>query len=159
MLQGGVMYADTQYGDHIPGGDFTYPGQLYKLPGAQMSFAPKWSASASVTYEWDMGSQLMGRFNIGGKYMSEYNTGSDLDAEKLQDAYTVFNARFGLGSQNGRWMVELWANNLTDEDYVQVGFDGPLQAVGTSRPGDPLNTYNAFLGAPRMYGMTLRLRY
>ncbi len=160
MLQGGVMYADTQYGDSIPGADFVEPtGQLYKLPGAQMSFAPKWSGSASVTYEWDWGSRLMGRFNLGGKYMSEYNTGSDLDAEKLQDAYTIFNARFGLGSQDGRWMVELWANNLTDEDYVQVGFDGPLQAVGSPRPGDPMNTYNAFLGAPRMYGMTLRLRY
>lgn len=160
MLQGGLMYADTKYGDHIPGGDFVAPtGQLYKLPGAQMSFAPKWSGSASVTYEWDWGSSLMGRFNIGGKYMSEYNTGSDLDAEKMQDAYTVFNARFGLGSQNGRWMLEVWATNLTDEEYVQVGFDGPLQAVGSPQPGDPLNTYNAFLGAPRMYGMTLRLRY
>lgn len=160
MLQGGLMYADTKYGDNIPGGDFLAPtGQLYKLPGAQMSFAPKWSGSAAVTYEWDWGSALMGRFNIGGKYMSEYNTGSDLDTEKMQDAYTIFNARFGLGSQNGRWMVELWATNLTDEEYVQVGFDGPLQAVGSPQPGDPLNTYNAFLGAPRMYGMTLRLRY
>lgn len=160
MLQGGLMYADTKYGDSIPGGDFLAPtGQLYKLPGAQMSFAPKWSGSAAVTYEWDWGSALMGRFNIGGKYMSEYNTGSDLDTEKMQDAYTIFNARFGLGSQNGRWMVELWATNLTDEEYVQVGFDGPLQAVGSPQPGDPLNTYNAFLGAPRMYGMTLRLRY
>jgi outer membrane receptor protein involved in Fe transport len=158
MLQSGLMYADTQYGDNIPGGDFIAPtGQLYKLPGGQMSFAPKWSGSASVTYEWDFGN-LTGRFNIGAKYVSEYNTGSDLDVEKMQDAYTVANARFGIGAQDQRWMLELWSTNLFDEDYAQVGFDGPLQNVSPA-PGNPFNTYNAFLGAPRMYGMTLRVRY
>jgi iron complex outermembrane recepter protein len=158
MLQSGLMYADTQYGDNIPGGDFVAPGgQLYKLPGGQMSFAPKWSGSASVTYEWDFGN-LMGRFNIGAKYVSEYNTGSDLDVEKMQDAYTVANARLGIGAQDQRWMLELWSTNLFDEEYVQVGFDGPLQNVSPA-PGNPFNTYNAFLGAPRMYGMTLRVRY
>ena len=159
MLQGGLMYADTQYGDGIPGGDFVAPtGALYKLQGAQMSFAPKWSGSASATYEWDLGSNLQARFNIGAKYVSEYNTGSDLDPEKMQSAYTVANARFGIGARNERWMVEIWSTNLTDENYVQVGFDGPLQNVSPA-PGNPFNTFNAFLGAPRMYGATLRLRY
>ncbi|GAB2506596.1 TonB-dependent receptor [Pseudoxanthomonas sangjuensis] len=159
MLQAGLMYADTKYGDDIPGSDFVYPGPLYKLPGAQMSFAPKWSGSASATYDWDFGASLVGRFNIGAKYMSEYNTGSDLDAEKLQDAYTVVNARFVVGARNKRWSVELWGTNIFDEDYVQVGFDGPLQALGTPEPGNPGNTYDAFLGAPAMYGVTFRINY
>ena len=159
MLQGGLMYADTKYGDHIPGGDFVAPtGALYKLPGAQMSFAPKWSASASATYEWDVGSKYVARFNLGAKYVSKYNTGSDLDPAKMQDAYTVANARVGFGARNDRWMVEIWSTNLTDTDYVQVGFDGPLQNVSPV-PGNPFNTFDAFLGAPRMYGATLRLRY
>ncbi|MDR7067480.1 outer membrane receptor protein involved in Fe transport [Pseudoxanthomonas japonensis] len=158
MLQSGLMYADTTYGDTIPGGDFVAPtGALYKLPGSQMSFAPKWSGSASVTYEWDIGS-LMARFNIGAKYVSKYNTGSDLDPEKTQDAYTVANARIGIGAQDQRWMLELWGTNITNEDYVQVGFDGPLQNVSPA-PNNPFNTFNAFLGAPRMYGVTLRVRY
>ena len=38
-------------------------------------------------------------------------------------------------------------------------FDGPLQAVGTPQPGDPMNTFNAFLGAPATYGATLRFRF
>ncbi len=71
---------------------------------------------------------------------------------------TVFNARVGFGRSDGRWMLELWGTNLTDEDYVQVGFDGPLQGLFPD-PNNPLNTFNAFLGAPRMYGMTLRVRY
>lgn len=160
MLQTGLVYADTKYGKNIPGADFTAPaGQLYKLPGAQMSFAPKWSLSASATYEWDIGSNLEGRFNIGTKWQSEYNTGSDLDAEKQQDAYAVVNARIGIGSRDRTWQLELWGTNILDEDYVQVGFDGPLQAVGAPVAGDPANTYNAFLGAPAMYGMTLRFQF
>ena len=144
MLQGGVMYADTKYGDDpLPDAD------LSKLPGARASFAPLWSASASVTYQWDFASELIGRFNIGAKYSSDYNTGSDLDPEKGQEAYTVVNARLGIGAKNRRWMVEAWAMNLFDEEYKQVGFDAPLQT----------GSWNAFLGAPRTYGMTFRVMY
>ncbi|MEG3192374.1 TonB-dependent receptor [Lysobacter sp. D1-1-M9] len=159
MFQGGLVYADTRYSDSIPGGDFVEPtGQLYKLPGSRVSFAPLWSTSGSVTYEWDFGSDLIGRFNLGGKYMSDYNTGSDLDVEKEQEGYAVVNARLGFGSRDRRWMVELWGLNITDEEYVQVGFDAPLQNVSPA-PGNPFNSYNAFLGAPATYGVTLRVMY
>ncbi len=163
-LQGGLMYADTTFGNTIPGGDFVErtplsdSGALYKLPGATMPFAPEWSGSASVTYEWGMASNLVGRFNVGAKFMGDYNTGSDLDVEKMQDGYAIVNARVGIGRDDGRWMLELWGTNVTDTEYVQVGFDGPLQALFPD-PGNSFNTYNAFLGAPRMYGVTLRVRY
>ncbi|MBB1087388.1 TonB-dependent receptor [Lysobacter sp. SG-8] len=159
MLQAGLTYADTRYGDETPTADFVYPGALYKLPGSRMSFAPLWSGSAAVTYEWDFGANLLGRFNLGGKYMSDFNTGTDLDAEKMQDGYAVFNARLGIGSRDRRWMVELWGQNILDETYVQVAFDAPLQTPGTPAPGDPLNSYNGYLGAPATWGVTLRLEY
>ncbi len=159
LLQGGLVYADTTYGDTIPGGDFVFPtGALFKLPGNTVSFAPEWSGSASITYDWNFGNDLVARFNIGGKYSSEYNTGSDLDVEKVQEAFTVVNARVGFGARDKRWMVEFWAQNLFDEEYVQVGFDAPLQNV-SPLPGNPFNSFNAFLGAPRTYGMTFRVTY
>ena len=173
MLQGGFTYANTEYGDERPTPEFalgTRPdgadyGALYKLPGSQVSFAPKLSASSAVTYEWDFAQGIIGRFNIGAKYMSEFNTGSDLDVEKAQDAYTVTNMRIGLEASDRAWAIELWGQNVFDTEYVQVGFDGPLQASGSSLPNaqhlptDPLNTYNAFLGAPRTYGVTFRKRF
>ncbi|GAB6196078.1 TonB-dependent receptor [Lysobacter xanthus] len=159
MLQGGLTYADTRYGDEVPGGDFVAPtGNLYKLPGSRISFAPYWSGSASLTWEHALPADLTGRFNIGAKYMSDHNTGSDLDPEKLQKAYTVVNARYSLGARNRAWALEFWAQNLFNQDYVQVGFDAPLQNVSPA-PGNPFNSYNAFLGAPRTYGVTLRVRY
>ncbi|MFP7721208.1 TonB-dependent receptor [Lysobacter sp. A3-1-A15] len=158
-FQGGVTYADTRYGDEIPGADFVAPaGALYKLPGSRVSFAPLWSTSGALTYEWRFGNDLVGRFNLGAKYMSEFNTGSDLDVEKVQEAYTVVNARLGFGARDRSWMVELWGQNITDEEYFQVGFDAPLQNVSPV-PGHPFNSYNAFPGAPATYGVTLRVAY
>ena len=158
-FQGGVTYADTRYGDEVPGPDFVEPaGALYKLPGSRISFAPLWSTSGAVTYEWGFGADLVGRFNLGAKYMSEFNTGSDLDVEKVQEGYTVVNARLGFGARDRSWMVELWGLNITDEEYVQVGFDAPLQNVSPV-PGNPFNSYNAFPGAPATYGVTLRVMY
>jgi iron complex outermembrane recepter protein len=148
-LQGGVTYADTRYGDQMPYADLMPGGALQNLPGNHISFAPLWSASASATYQWDFGGNLVGRFNIGTKYLSEHNTGSDLDPEKIQEGFALVNARLGIGARDKRWAVELWGQNLTDETYKQVGFDAPLQ------PG----AWNAFLGAPRTYGVTLRVQY
>lgn len=144
MVQAGLTYADTKYGnDPLPDAD------LALLPGSRTSFAPKWSATAGVGYEWAVGGNLQARTYLGAKYMSEYNTGSDLDPEKLQDSYTLLNARVSLGRSDERWDIELWAQNLTNEKYVQVGFDAPLQT----------GSWNAFLGAPRTYGASFRLRF
>ena len=144
FLQGGLTYATTKYGD-----DLLPDADLVLLPGSTASFAPKWSATTSVGYEFDVGRNLVARLHVGAKYMSEYNTGSDLDPQKLQAGYTTVNARASLGGRKGDWAVELWAQNLTNAEYMQVAFDAPLQT----------GSWNAFLGQPRTYGMTLRWRY
>jgi iron complex outermembrane recepter protein len=144
MVQTGLTYADTKYGnDPLPDAD------LALLPGSRPSFAPKWSVTSSVGYDWRIGGSLKASAHLGAKYMSEYNTGSDLDPQKLQDGYVLGNARFTIGSRNDRWNVELWSQNITNAEYYQVAIDAPLQT----------GTWNAFLGAPRTYGVTLRLRY
>lgn len=143
MVQGGLTYADTRYGnDPLPDTD------LVLLPGSRPSFAPEWSATASVGYDWRIGGLKAGA-HVGAKYMSKYNTGSDLDPQKMQDAYTLANARFTLGSANDRWSVEFWSQNVTDVDYYQVVIDTPLQT----------GSWNGFLGTPRTYGVTFRVKY
>ena len=135
MLQGGVTYADTRYGD-----DLLPDADLFLLPGSRISFAPLWSGSASATYEWDFGSEHVGRFNIGAKYLSEHNTGSDLDPQKIQGAYTLVNARVAVGAKNRRWMLEFWGQNLTDEptprSASKAAADGPGKLPGRPRPMD-----------------------
>lgn len=152
-IQGGVTYADTQIKEFGPAAAFFRP----EREDDRLSFAPEWSGSLSATFDQPVGNDLLFRANVGMKYMSEYNTGSNLDPRKKQDAYSLVNARLGFGAANERWMIEAWALNLTDEDYYQVAFDGTLQ--GSSAGAVPTSTIDAFLGAPRTYGVTARFKF
>lgn len=143
-LQSGAVYADTRYGDDsLPDAD------LVLLPGRRISFAPLVSASAALSYERGFGNGLQWRLDLSGKHASNYNTGSDLDPEKFQGGYTVYNARIGIGRADRKWRVELWAQNLLDKEYIQVGFDAPLQT----------GSWNAFLAAPRLWGASFRSEF
>ena len=173
-IQGGVSYADTKYG-HFTAAELDNPAHfpgLSLLPGSQMSFAPKWTSSAALTWGGNIGG-LRASANVTAKYSSEYNTGSDLIPFKEQAAYTLVNGRLAIGAQDRAWTVELWGQNLTDVTYRQVVLNAPLQGTGFqttvqsagSNPGTyydsakDSNTYDAFLGAPKTYGVTLRVRY
>jgi outer membrane receptor protein involved in Fe transport len=164
-LQGGVTYAETQFGT-FTAADLTDPtrfNSVFRLPGAQVSFAPRWSSSVSATYERDLNDSLVFRTNVSAKYTSRYNTGSDLHPVKDQEAFALVNARIGIGSSDERWSVELFSNNLFDQDYLQVAVNGPFQ-VDTSNPYSAtadanISTYDTFLGAPRTVGLTLRGKF
>ena len=60
---------------------------------------------------------MRGLFYIDMRHQSQFNTGSDLDLEKIENGYTVFNGRIGLTGPTGCGRVELWAQNLFDENY------------------------------------------
>ncbi len=157
-FQGGVTYADTVVSD-FTAADLLNPSRfnsLRRLPGETMSFAPEWSGSLAATFEQPIADTLVFRANLSAKYSSEYNTGSDLHPSKHQDAFTLLNGRISIGSDDDLWTVELWGQNLTDEDYLQVGFNGPFQV---DENNDAISVYNAFLGAPRTYGATLRAKF
>lgn len=157
-IQGGVTYADTKVSD-FTAADLINPARfnsLRRLPGETLSFAPEWSASLAATYEQPVSDTMTFRANLSAKYMSDYNTGSDLHPSKAQEAFTVVNGRVGIGAPNNSWNLELFGQNLFDEDYLQVGFNGPFQV---DENNDSISVYNAFLGAPRTYGVTLRTSY
>ena len=137
-LFGGITYADVRFGSG-PEHDFR--------AGRQLTHAPKVTSVAGVTIDFPLG-PLSGRFHIDARYTGDHNTGADLDIEKEQDAYTVVNARLILTSRDGTnpWTVDLWVQNLTDEEYALTIFDAPLQQ----------DAYNAFIGDPRISGLSVR---
>ena len=145
---GGITYADVRYGE----------GPEYGVrSGQQMTHAPRWTGVAGATMRFPAGT-LEGAFHVDARYSSEHNTGSDLDIEKQQDAFTVVNARLMMSCPGSpRWTVDLWARNLLDEDYFVTAFDAPLQGSGTG-PGST-QSFNAFLGNPREYGISFRYEF
>ena len=145
---GGITYADVRYGE----------GPEYGVrSGQQMTHAPRWTGVAGATMRFPVGT-LAGAFHVDARYTSEHNTGSDLDIEKQQGAFTVVNARLMLSCPGSpRWTVDLWARNLLDEEYFITAFDAPLQGSGTG-PGST-QSFNAFLGNPREYGVSFRYEF
>ena len=117
------------------------------LPGSTASYAPKWAASAGISYQWDISSTLFGRANLAGRYSSDYNASGLPGPGYEQSAYTLLDGRLTLGASDKRWYVELWGLNLTNKVYAQVLYPPALQT----------GSVNAFLGAPRTYGVTLHV--
>ena len=174
-IGGGVTYTQTEYGQFTAAdlqNPANFPG-LSLLPGATASFAPEWSATGSINFDREIGGGLRAGFALAAKWQTEYNTGSDLLPYKMQDDYTVVNGRISIGAADERWMLDLWAQNLLDEEYVQVAYNAFLQGSGFQstptasgpyagtfyNPALDSQTIDAFLGAPRTYGFTLRLKY
>ena len=108
---------------------------------------------------------LTGLFYVDARVTDDYNTGSDLFPQKAQDSYAVINARLGVRGPQQRWSLELWAQNLFNQDYAQVAFNSPFQAGTTAAPFvDPAlpggrQIFSAFLAEPRTYGITGRFRF
>lgn len=152
-ISGGYAYIDATY-DRVSTGD----PLVDAIEGKNLSLSPEHFLTGQLIYERPISANLMGLFALDARYVSEYNTGSDLDPEKVQEAFTLVNARLGLATESG-WSVELWGRNLTDETYAQVAFDAFAQGSrgGAGTSNDPRSTasYDAFLGAPRTYGITL----
>lgn len=167
-MAAGLTYAKTTYRDDLIGTKNGAPldSALRKLPGDNLSNAPELVATSSVTWTPDIGSNGMsGLVYIDGRMTSDYNTGSDLFPQKEQDGFAVFNARIGLRGPDESWGIELWGQNIFNQDYAQVAFNSPFQAGTTAAPFvDPQypggrQIFSQFLAEPRTYGITVRGKF
>jgi outer membrane receptor protein involved in Fe transport len=170
-ITGGYTLADTRYKHNLVGSSLGEPldPALFLLPGQQISNAPKHTLTGSLTFTPRLGGTgLKGLLYIDGRWTSHFNTGSDLFPEKLQPSFFLANARAGIGSADGRWSVEVWAQNLFDKNYQQVAFNMPFQSSGPSNgtieqvlrfdSAVANQLYGSFLAEPRTFGVTLRGR-
>jgi iron complex outermembrane recepter protein len=162
----GLTYTNTSYANNLVGVNGTaFPGALFQLPGRRLSNSSEYVATGSFSWTPPIGdSGLSGLVYVDTRLQSDTNTGSDLDIEKVQDAFAVTNARIGLRGSEQKWALELWAQNIFNVNYQQVTFDAPLQGGGTTRQtrlaGTTANQlYGAFLAEPRTYGVTARFKF
>ncbi|MCP1470119.1 outer membrane receptor protein involved in Fe transport [Sphingobium sp. OAS761] len=175
-VTGGLTYARAKFANRLVGssdGRVPLDPALFLLPGSINSNAPQVVTTASFAWTPEIGSSgLSALFYVDGRMTGDYNTGSDLFPEKAQDGYAVVNARIGLRGPDQRWAIELWGQNIFNQDYTQVAFSSPLQSsspctsttgqFGTlcGRPAAPVTMANqlisAYLAEPRTWGITLR---
>jgi iron complex outermembrane receptor protein len=173
QVTAGFTYVSTRYRNDLIGRDTGTPldPALFLLPGDNLSNAPKYTATASITWTPALGNSGMSLLVYADtRLTSDYNTGSDLFPEKEQDSFAVVNARLGLRGPDRRWSVELWAQNLLDQDYQQVAFNTPFQGSNSvahvTSPGfgapsflNANQLFSSFLAEPRTFGITGRFRF
>ncbi|MCW6532327.1 TonB-dependent receptor [Sphingomonas sp. MMSM20] len=162
-----LTYTDAKYRDNLVGtGGRPLSPVLFQLPGNSVSNAPRYTVTTGVSWSPQVSDKLSALFYLDARLQSDTNTGSDLDLEKVQDAFVVVNGRIGLYGPDKKWGVEFWAQNIFNQRYFQIGADMPLQGSGTWRSvaapassgfaGSANQLFVGFPGEPRMYGVTLR---
>ncbi|HYZ48434.1 MAG TPA: TonB-dependent receptor, partial [Sphingomonas sp.] len=164
----GLTVANTRYRNNLVGNSsgVALDPALRMLPGHKLSNAPAAVATGSFTWTPPIGDTgLTGLLYVDGRVTSDYNTGSDLFPQKRQDGYAIVNGRIGIRGPRELWAVEVWAQNLFNQNYTQVAFNSPFQEGRTAAPFNTADypggaqTFSAFLAEPRTYGVTLRTRF
>ncbi|PZU44676.1 MAG: TonB-dependent receptor [Sphingomonas sp.] len=165
MVNFGLTYAKSKYRNDLVGaGGRPLSPALANLPGQQMSHAPELVHTAALTWTPAVTDNIGALVYVDYRLQSAVNTGSDLFPEKRQAPVMVVNARLGLNGNDRKWQIEAWAQNLFNEQYQQVAFNGPLLGSGsvaqTASNGTPATTlFGTFLAEPRTFGLTLRTKF
>lgn len=132
----------------LPKAHFGSDPALGLLVDRRFSTAPRFSANAAINFEQPVPSRalvLTGR--AGAQHTgAEFTNTAGLEQ---QGARTLFDLSLGVRSPHDAWDVSVFCQNCADKRYVLQSFTTPLQS------GD----VNAYVAAPRVYGISLRGRY
>lgn len=126
--------------------NFNVLSQQIDFKGERFPFTPKWSWDLDGEYSRQVSTGLTGF--AGFHVNSVTRTTSSLGATPLfyVPARTLLDVRAGVEAEGGKWRLQVWANNLTDEYYWtdrQISQDPIFQNAGK----------------PRTYGVTFIYRY
>jgi len=99
-------------------------------PNTPFAYSPENTASLGVRYEIPTtrgGWMVAGNYGWRDQYTRDNaNQRTPVDANGnyiYEPAYGVFNARVVYTPNEGNWSATVWGTNLTDEQYVNGGFD------------------------------------
>lgn len=147
----------TQYGAEACapiylGADVEKRGRrILDVRGNQLPYAPKVSYALNVAHDFGVGGYTLTP-TVGMRYQSKmYFTVRNLDNKTIGDyqkAYTNWNASISLAPTDGKWSLEAWGTNLSDnaiKNWMGQGNTG----------GYTFNSYNP----PRMVGLRATVNY
>jgi len=148
-LTGSLGYLDATYEDFTgcpaPGAE-TGPTSS-NCSGNSLNLAPKWTATLNAQYSHPVSDTMDLVFRADWNYRSQVFFEPQNSQRLSGEGRNILNVRAGLVQDT--WEVFAWANNITDEVYVNFADD---------RSAIFVNTTQAF-GTPRTYGITLRLKF
>jgi iron complex outermembrane receptor protein len=135
VLTAGYGYTDASYGSKKPGVTFNTDNDFARVP--QESY------SGAATYDLALGDIGNLQFRVSATYTGDqYFDDANLFHE---GSYTLVDSSVTYSDVDKHWNVSLFGKNLGDKEYAYWG---------SSAGGG-----NAFLGAPRTYGLRVNYKY
>ncbi|MFT5501014.1 MAG: iron complex outermembrane receptor protein [Woeseiaceae bacterium] len=151
-FDGGITWLDTEYGGNATFSDPILGGALIDVDGNDLLRSPALKLYIGSQYEWDTS---VGRFLVRADasfsdsyYFDVFEASLPNQNEMEQDSYWIYNARVAWESLDGRYEVQGFVENITDEVYAET-----RQAIGTT--GAVIGEFSN----PRQYGVRVTARF
>jgi iron complex outermembrane receptor protein len=146
-IQAGIGYLDAKFTrldeDSLVG--LTTPITL----DSEIPNTPEWSFSTSLEYVTSLNTTTSLRLRADYSWRDEVEKVASNVAELRQEAYGLLYAAASLELNDGRWVLTLFGDNLTDEKYLLQG------ASNKAAFGIVVGSY----GRPRTWGFTARFNF
>jgi len=128
-------YNDAKYKSlHLPNGNSTAE---VNYDGNQQIFTPSHTSMLAIQYSYNIGGVQNLQLVARGEWRSLGKQYFDLKNTISQDAYNIFNTRFGVSAKN--FEIMFWGRNLSDTRYIEYAY-----SFGGIHLGNPYN-YGATL--------------
>jgi outer membrane receptor protein involved in Fe transport len=132
-----------------------FDGNKFRLsPDNRASIGATWrtplfggTVEVQPTYSWQ--SETFFDDNNDRASLQTRNFVPDTVVDELQESYGLMNLRIRYTPSAGNWGVELFGDNLLDEQFIK----------DAGNTGDSLGVPTFIAGEPRTYGATLSVRY
>lgn len=173
-----ATYAKATYADNCAVGlSASATPSASLLCGQPLTNAPKFTAVWGVTYDGPIGSSGWGFLaNANINYSDRRRTSTQHFVRRTQagtgatelvelpfdyqENYFKINARIGISTPDDKFTFELWGTNLSNEITRGITANTPLRGTAGTF-GTPATNLSriSFIEEPRMYGLTVRMKY
>ena len=136
----GVTYANARYGRNLGVNNSN-------IARKRLTQSPPLQSSAALVANREIGNtgwRWVG--SVNWTFIDKVNTGSDLDPEKVRDAFNLINVQTGVERADGRYEIMLTGRNVTDKRVNMLVFDSVFQS----------GSWHTFVNPPRVIGLTVR---
>lgn len=124
----------------------------------RLALAPDVKAALNLSYSAPLTSNWDWHFNLNGSYQDEIFSNDREDMDELLDARAIFDATFGISTNDDRHRLTFIVKNLTDENFATQVIDGQNVPVSLIASGRALR-YQIPREADRYFGVNYRVKF
>lgn len=151
----GYAYLDSEFLSFDQASNLPGVSGAQDLEGEPNHYSAEHQVNLTSQWEDNLGNTGINWFVRGEvSWTDDMNIGATTNnnPQTVQEAYALTNIRVGLNSDDDRWSVSAFMENVTDEEYCTTMFDQPAGSLlGTI--SDEGTLIRCVMGAPRTVGL------